>query len=277
MMSYTIIAVVAVVLCCAVLLFWNGLFGVKGFSDVEISRISVVAHRAAATGCPENSLSAVKKSLADGVDVIELDVRLTRDGEIILCHDATVNRTTDGSGTVSEMSMNELRELHLKSPNGVLTEERLPSLGEVLECVNGSCVLLIEAKTDGNGEQFAKALINETALYGAAPWVAVQSFDDTFLWHMYRLGNPCRLEKLLYFKFPGLPFAYDGGITAFNAEKYFYVSSINFYYMTLSPFVVKLVRSWGKGVKIWTVNTPADTPHLDVDAVITDFPHLWGK
>ena len=132
-------------------------FRKKGYLQHEINNIEVIAHRGTSgSDLPENSLAAIRNSLALGVDAIEVDVRLTKDGELIVCHDAKIDRTTNGTGSVADHTLQELREYKIVDKNGNLTDEPLPMLGEVLEIVGGRCKLLVEAKRDKNAEQVAK-------------------------------------------------------------------------------------------------------------------------
>lgn len=237
----------------------------------------IIAHRAGAGLAPENSLRAVRRAMELGVDAIEIDVRLTADGELVVCHDATIERSTNGRGRVDEMSIEELRQYRIVDAAGEATDEPMPTLGDVLWAVQGRTRVLIEAKRTKDAEQMAKALINEIALYGASEWVAVQSFDDEVLEHIHRLGHPCELEKLFYFKLPLVPFAYDGGLVRFSMSKYDYISSFNFNYKNLSPRLVERVHSYGKKIKVWTLDAPPKKPLPAVDGVITDRPDLWKK
>jgi glycerophosphoryl diester phosphodiesterase len=109
--------------------------------------IRLAAHRGGARLWPENSLRAFRESLALGVDLLELDVHLTADGEVVVIHDATLERTTDGHGAVGERTVAELARVRLRDPGGVLTDERLPTLREVLAMVAPSRAgLLVEVK-----------------------------------------------------------------------------------------------------------------------------------
>jgi glycerophosphoryl diester phosphodiesterase len=101
-----------------------------------------LAHRGASALAPENTIEAFRLAVEAGAGGLELDVHITRDGHIVVIHDATVDRTTNGSGAVSEMTLDELRRLdagHTFSPDGGPTRPyrgrgvRVPTLGEVLE------------------------------------------------------------------------------------------------------------------------------------------------
>jgi glycerophosphoryl diester phosphodiesterase len=114
--------------------------------------VRVAAHRGGALLWPENSVRAFRNALALGADLLELDVHLAADGGMAVVHDPTVDRTTDGAGAVAALSTAELRRLRLRGPDGVVTEERLPMLEEVLPVLAGSRAgLLLEVKGPAPG------------------------------------------------------------------------------------------------------------------------------
>ncbi|MEM2795626.1 MAG: glycerophosphodiester phosphodiesterase family protein, partial [Thermofilaceae archaeon] len=100
----------------------------------------IVAHRGASGYEPENTLRSVRKALEMGVDAVEVDVRLSRDGVPVVIHDETVDRTTNGSGRVSDMTLKELKRLDAGAG------EQIPLLEEVLEVVKGHAPLFAEIK-----------------------------------------------------------------------------------------------------------------------------------
>jgi glycerophosphoryl diester phosphodiesterase len=99
--------------------------------------IMVCAHRGVHYNAPENSIQSIRKAMEEGLDMVELDVRQTKDGVLILMHDKTINRTTNGSGTVSDFTYEQLRSLNLYKEDGTLTNEHIPTLREVLELCRG--------------------------------------------------------------------------------------------------------------------------------------------
>lgn len=109
-----------------------------------------VVHRGGAALWPENSLAAVRNALALGARILEFDVHLTADGEVAVIHDATLDRTTNGSGPVVAHTAADLRRLRLKDPEGTLTDEWVPTMGEVLAVAAPAGIsLLVEIKTPG--------------------------------------------------------------------------------------------------------------------------------
>ena len=126
--------------------------------------VANVAHRGASGNYPENTLLAFQKALEIGVDEIELDLYLTKDGHLIIMHDSTVDRTTDGTGAISDLTLAEIKAL---DAGGVFGEqfrgERVPTWEEALELVQGKVGLNVHLKEGGNPDghyerKVAKAL-----------------------------------------------------------------------------------------------------------------------
>ncbi len=237
----------------------------------------LIAHRGGAGLGVENSISCIARSVALGVEAVEIDVRLTRDGALVVFHDARVDALTDGRGRISEMTLDEVQVLRLVDAFGCATAERIPTLGQVLAFVEGRCRVLVEAKCSRSEARRVALSLNE-AIKGcdAAGWVSVQSFSDALLEELNALGVSCPLEKLFVFKVPLLPLIYDGGFRLFSLKKYGYVSSFNIHFSCLNAALVNSVHEAGKEVKVWTLKWPCDVPSLPVDGVIIDFPLRCG-
>lgn len=109
--------------------------------------ILVAAHRAAHQEYPENSLAAINESIRLGVDIIEIDVRLSKDGKFVLMHDGTVDRTTDGTGKVGDLNFSELRALHLLH-DAKITDEQIPTFEELLKATKGKILIDVDFKVD---------------------------------------------------------------------------------------------------------------------------------
>ena len=235
--------------------------------------VLVVAHRGGMSLGPENSLCAIGRSIAVGADAVEVDVRLTADGVPVLMHDAGVGRTTNGKGLVRDFTLAQLRGLRLLDGEGRITDERVPTLEDVLACVDGRCGVLIEVKGDACGIEHE--IIRIVELYGAVEWVAVQSFNDGVLERFAALGASFPLEKLLVFKLPLLPYLFDGTLRRFSMEKYGYVSSFNIRKCFIRKGLVDKLKAAGKGVKAWTFKDGRGSFAAPVDGVITDSPQCW--
>jgi glycerophosphoryl diester phosphodiesterase len=108
----------------------------------------IMAHRGNPTVCPENTLASFAQAIRDGADILETDLHLTRDGEFVCIHDATVDRTTDGTGPVAEKTLEELKKLRAGHGFESYSEERIPGLKEVIPLVPAHVALALELKTD---------------------------------------------------------------------------------------------------------------------------------
>ena len=102
------------------------------------------AHRGAWRTSPENSIQAFKSCIEMGVDMIEIDVRKTKDNELVIIHDATVDRTTNGKGKVSALTLEEVKHLRLRAGHGVVTRHEVPTLEEVLNLCKGKVLINID-------------------------------------------------------------------------------------------------------------------------------------
>lgn len=106
--------------------------------------VMIFAHRGDWRNAPENSLQAYQSCIDAGFDGIEIDVQMTKDSVIVMMHDQTIDRTTAGTGKVSDHTLAELKELYLKSPIGVVTRQRIPTLDEVLELAKGKVLIQVD-------------------------------------------------------------------------------------------------------------------------------------
>lgn len=254
--------------------FWES----KGYTQERINKLTLVAHRGGADLAPENTLTCIQKGMQAGADMIEIDIHLTKDNKLIVCHDQTIDRTTNGEGYIRELTLEEIQKFKVKDNDGNLIDEHLPTLKEVFQLINGKCKLLIEIKRTNNIYQgIEEKVLKEISQYNAKGWIVIQSFNDSVLKKIHELDPAVRLEKLIICKIPGLPLIFDGTLTTFNYSKYHYISSFNFLYRCLSKSIIKDIHNHGKEVKIWTTKDVDSTPDLPVDGIITDRPDLWKK
>lgn len=142
-------------------------------------RALAIAHRGASREAPENTLAAFRRALDAGAPAIECDVQRTRDGRLVVIHDQTVDRTTDGRGAVAALTFEEIRRLDAGGWFGpAFAGERVPSLDEVLDLVRGRAFALLEIK---NGPMFYEGIEAQVAdalrRGGMSDAVLVMSFD----------------------------------------------------------------------------------------------------
>ncbi len=146
------------------------------------ARPLLIAHRGAPLILPENSLAGFAEGLAQGADVLETDLRVTADGEIVLFHDRTLDRMSDGLGPLFACTLAELKCLRLRGPDGRVTEEQIPTLLELLAMTQGRVPLLLELK-DWRFLQpdVAYALVRLLAAYGVLAKCAIISFNQVLV------------------------------------------------------------------------------------------------
>jgi glycerophosphoryl diester phosphodiesterase len=106
-------------------------------SMIKKSAIWVTAHRGDWRDAPENSVQAVKDAIALGVDMVEIDLNMTRDSVVVVMHDGTIDRTTDGKGKPSDYTLAELKKFHLRNGMGRVTRNTIPTLEEVMLTAKG--------------------------------------------------------------------------------------------------------------------------------------------
>ena len=230
--------------------------------------MNVIAHRGGAGLGNENTLSCIAEGLKYSPSMIEIDVHLTRDCEVVVCHDPFIDRTTDSKGLISEMTLEEVKAAHITDADGNTTNEKIPTLREVIEFIDGRAAILLEIKredeTDDGLERFCLDIIYE---YDLQDTIIVQSFNDIVLERFHAMDSNIRLEKLLFVR----PF----NMAAVRSCEW--IASYNIYYRGLVTrrFVDKM-HSLGKEVKVWTIKKPSQIPCGNLDGIITDRPDLVG-
>jgi glycerophosphoryl diester phosphodiesterase len=144
----------------------------------------VIAHRGHCAGAPEQTLAAFRQAIELRADMIEADVRRTRDGRLVMCHDASVDRTTDGAGPVAAFSFDELRRLDAGSWFGArYARQRVPSLDELYDLVvDSEIALCLEVKGETDEQlMVATAVAQEIVRRGRLDTDFVSSFDHAAL------------------------------------------------------------------------------------------------
>jgi glycerophosphoryl diester phosphodiesterase len=133
----------------------------------------VIAHRGFSGRYPENTLKAFEEALKLPIDAVELDVRRTKDGVLVVIHDETVDRTTNGKGKVRDLTWSEIQKLDAGSWKGKeFAGERIPRLEEALQLINARVVVFLEIKEPDTAPQVVEALRQLDAL----SWVKIGSF-----------------------------------------------------------------------------------------------------
>jgi glycerophosphoryl diester phosphodiesterase len=220
-------------------------------------RVFAVGHRGAAGVLPENTLKGFRYAIELGVDAVECDVHLTRDGRLVVMHDDTVNRTTNGSGKVAEMTLADIRAL--EAGDG----ETVPTLEELLDAVRGEVRLLCELKADGTEAPAADAVLAR----GMASDVLFVSFSQDRLANVKRRRADLRVGAIFGFASArGLARALRLG-----------VEHVGVMYKAISLGTVERARKAGVEIGVWTPNELAEMKAmmaLGVDCITTDRPDI---
>ena len=215
-----------------------------------------IGHRGAAGHAPENTLLSFEKAVLLGCDMTELDVHLCGSGELVVIHDETVDRTTDGVGSVSGLTLNELKLLDAGQG------EEIPTLYEVLSLLRGMIGLNIELKGLGTAKP-VHDLVKELG-WGNND-LTISSFDWGMLKEYRVLDFNARLG-VLTFKNHGEAMGFAEQIDAY---------SINPYHLLLNKKYVEEAHNKGFMVYSWTPNKESEIKHAiqkGVDGVISDYP-----
>ncbi len=151
-----------------------------------------IAHRGASARKPENTLAAFREALAMGIRDLECDVRLSRDGRIVVIHDAKVDRTTDGSGRVADLTLTELRALDAGGG------ERIPLLEELLAILTPDASLVVEIKEDDRFPRLTDAVVALLAKRRGPGRVGISAFEAPTLRRVRELSPGLELSALLH-------------------------------------------------------------------------------
>ena len=145
----------------------------------QLGRPFILAHRGVMRSQPENTLRSFTTALDQGADLLETDLHFTADNEIVLMHDPTVDRTTDGTGAVREMTLDQIKALRTRSPiDGSLTDQRVPTLWELINTTHREIPLALELKDPlFLNPLFAQQLIDLLIETGMMDRVAIISFN----------------------------------------------------------------------------------------------------
>lgn len=219
----------------------------------------IIAHRGASADAPENTLAAFQLALDQGADGIELDVMLSKDRQLVVIHDDLVDRTTNGTGRVQDLTLAELRALDAGSG------EKIPTLDEVLTRFGGKFLINIELKNYNT--IFDSLPLDVAALiqdHGVADSILISSF------------NPINFPRF-HRRLPDIPI----GILTFPGKARFFAYGL-FRYDALHPYfkdvdeaLVQRMHARGREINVWTVDEAADIRHLakiGVDSLITNRP-----
>src|SRR5690606_8664460 len=258
------------------LLVWSA-FGVGGPGAEAKDSFLNIAHRGASGHAPENTLAAFDKAVKMKADFFELDVQMSKDGHLVVIHDATVDRTTDGTGRVGDLTLKELKRLDAGSWFGPeFAGERIPTLEEVLDRYRGKIGILIEIKNPelypGIEEKVANALKKRHMHRPNNGKVIVQSFGHDSVKKFHRLLPSVPVGVLLSYG------DYRDGVSDEELADFArYADYVNPNQMLVDEDLVRRIHNLGMKITPWTIQTKEEADRmiaLGVDGIVTDFPEL---
>jgi glycerophosphoryl diester phosphodiesterase len=246
------------------------------------NKITVTGHRGAGGLAPENTLASIQLALDLGVDRIEIDVQQTKDNVIIVLHDRTLRRTTTGIGYVKNKDYSEiLKHSAGYKFNKYYIKEKVPTLDEVIQFINGRAELLIETKYSFMYyPNIERHIINVIKNNNAKAWCKVISFNDRALFRVHKLDKEIRTGKLFVGKYANLPLSWDKGVNLKPLKRYHFVDEIIVKHIYATKSIIDRVHDMGKELHVWTVNDPETIEMLverGVDGIISDYPNLLMK
>ncbi|WP_228275740.1 glycerophosphodiester phosphodiesterase [Gracilibacillus oryzae] len=234
----------------------------------------IYGHRGSKGNYPENTLLSFQAAIDQGVDGLELDIHLTSDGEIVVIHDETLNRTTDGSGNVKDLTLDEIKQYsagnkfsHFTHYSENWDEERVPTLEEVLELLDGTDIELnIELKTyvypyEGIEEKLL-TLVKEK---GNNRKIVYSSFHLPSLLRLKQLERSAHIAWLLHSPISN-PADY---------MKELELESLHLAKDLVLHDMFQQYKDLNKSVRVWTVNDENELKEmldLEVESIITDYP-----
>lgn len=219
----------------------------------------VVAHRGASAYEPENTLAAIKKAIELKADGVEVDVHQTKDKELVVIHDATVDRTTNGKGYVKDMTVEQLKSL------STTKGEKIPTLQEVIDLVRDKIYLEIEIKQQGIERDVIEKIrgnrLKNVCVSSPFPNVVAKAkkIDSKIKTSLGVATKPANILEIL---------------TKTGADK------VSLNYLFAERTVVNQIKLIKKEIGVWTVNEPIDIRkmiRLNVDQITTDKPDVVIK
>lgn len=247
-------------------------------------QVQLVAHRGGSALAPENTLAAFRNALRYGVDAVELDVQMSRDGHLIVFHDNTVERLTDGSGNILDLDFAYLRGLNSAAhfPGGWPEPQQIPTLREVFDLMRGRAQVYIEIKTSkrdgvsGRYPHIVESVIDDVRGAGMLGQVFIISFDWSVLPTLKALE-------------PGVPVGALVSDEIWNSQKGTFamlaeqVKALGFDWVNMdrrlfSGDMPSTVHAQGLKIGLWTVNAVDELRRFaadGVDSLTSDHPDLF--
>lgn len=244
-----------------------------------MAKCKVISHRGANKEAPQNTLPAFKKSIEIGVDGFETDIHITADGVPVICHNYTIDETSDGQGNIKDMTLEQLRSHDFGSYfHEKFKGTTLPTLEEFLSlCESADIEIMnieIKPPLDGNMEIVGKT-IDAVKQHGLFEKLLISSFDPNVLIECKKIDSNC---KTGYLYAPNKAHFYKKTLFGYvKFAKELKVDYMHPHYFAVTKKYVNDLHKNGIKVNVWTVNKPETAEKLlkfGVDGLITDVPQM---
>lgn len=238
--------------------------------------MKIIAHRGAKNLAPENTVAAFKKAAEIKADGIETDVHLTKDGTIVLCHNRTIDETSDGVGEISEMTFDELRRYDFGSKfSSEFAGEKIPTADEFLDCCGPLNKIIIEIKAPEDGFDLVDKTVEAVKKHGLIGKTVFSSFSLEALHRCKELDASARTAMLFDMR---TKFAAE----ILNDPKSFCdenrIEELHPIVLFINEEFVGKCNENGIETYFWTVNdagAKGDLVNMGVSGIITDVPELF--
>ncbi len=241
-------------------------------AEIHFKAPMVFAHRGASAYAPENTLSSFRLAVELGAPAIEFDVKLTGDGEVVVIHDQTLDRTSNANGDLRQFTLSQLRKVDAGERfDSKFRGEQIPTLREVFDLFGNTVILNIELTN--------YASLQDDLVTRVASLVKQFHLEESVLFSSFHPGNLIRVRGMC----PEVPI---GLLTLPGRRGWFLRSPLNFWvpcealhpHMSdITPEIIERQHRIGKRVNVWTVNTEESMLRMfeyGVDGIFTDDPKL---
>jgi len=230
-------------------------------------RYLIIAHRGASAYEPENTLRAFRRAIELGADMSELDVHLSKDGHLIVMHNATVDKTTNGRGAIKDLTLAELKRLDAGKG------EPIPTLQEAIDLVRGQNGLYIELKAEGTPQPVVDTLRANS--FTARRQVIVGSFQPALVQQVKELAPEIATSLLVGPVYPAEQLIAQTKAVQADYVHLCWESRHLQPHRLLTPELLQALRAAGLGIVLWHEERPSELRllrTLDVDGICSNMP-----
>ena len=244
--------------------FWNWRKNPQPYYDKQ--ETLVFGHRGSPDIVTENTLSSFKTALAQGVDGIEIDVRMSSDGQIVIFHDKELGRLSTRTENIKDLSLAEIQCIELNKQARQTEEVYIPSLSDIVPILNHVKVLNIELKSDSffDGHAMLRPIVDFLNKYELDDMCIISSFNPMLLMRL-RIARPQTVIGFLYNRnriFHG----WDNMIWIFRVQP----ENLHIHYSMLNHWIVRWARNKGMRINSYTINDKGVFDSVNIDGVFTD-------